>query len=140
MNKLKLWLLFGVLWLLPCLVSAESLGTGQGFVLLGTIISIIVCCLFFFVVAIISSNTPLKIFFTGLGAVCLLFNIGFGIIIIQSYFPTTGSINNIFNNFFFLMATLFGGAMILTGIGFFAWAILSFKKKRGRHEDENLMD
>ena len=110
--------------------SAGSLGTGQGFVLFGLLISILICSLFFFGIAIVTTNSPMKFFFIVLGAVCIIFNIGISINIIQAYFPNFTGLSSIFNNFYYLIITLISAGIIAGTIGAFIWAIASFKNKR----------
>jgi hypothetical protein len=127
-----------ILLMIPS-VSAESLGTGQGFVIFGIVFSIIITALFFTGLAIVSSNTPMKVFFLAMALIIFLFNIGVMVIIVQEYFSTSEGLSTITNNFFYLIATLFTVILLIGVLGALAYAIKSFKFKKGMLNGENLM-
>lgn len=120
-------------------ISADSLGTGQGFIIFGIVFSIIITALFFTGLAIISSNTPMKVFFLAMALIIFLFNIGVMVIVVQEYFSTSEGLSTITNNFFYLIVTLFTVILIIGVLGALAYAIKSFKFKKGMFDGENLM-
>lgn len=134
-NNLSKLGLFAILTLLITPLTS-ALTSGEGTIIFGSISSIIILAIFFLLIAIIINNNALKVFFISLSALSILFSVGYGVIVIEQFFPTFNSIVNAYSSFYILLAILTGAGALALIVWLVVIAFQTFYEMRGLSKEE----